>query len=599
MEGEPFNVCGPPDIILSMRFWDSVFPEAMARFEKTFEEPKNRRDIGYSIRGLGNWDQVYRQLESCYTKYMDDTGLGKKVQKGWREFADKIDPIRQAWKLVPDIDYITPIRGTLQFLMDAIKRASDTRQKILHGLDELDSMFIDIELFLIIFPTEPNVREAGTDLVVSALMAVEKLIGFYLKHKGRKALSALFKGDDYEKDVISSLHDITSKSESLRYEATKADMSQSAKNWQIAKQRHKELIEWQAVLKKGQTKIIENQDSHAANLARTFQDGMQTINDNLTGIFANLIMEYERNQEQRAQQLQERNATLEREVSELKYTAQSLQRALTPDPAARDGWCLTPDDIWDMFGSFCFEDRDMQHILDKQETIPSHERAISETLVTNPRFREWMVSPSSSELLVQGDSTSRHQISSQSVFCSTFLQALRANPMFISLVYFCGLHADFDSLYSGPRFMMMSFLAQLVLQWDFDTASRYQPTEFLRDGYGREAEMDDLCDLVSSLIIKLPAETTVFFVIDGINAFERDGFLQDLIDGLACILDLTIDARIRTTVKVLVTSPGRTFEVRGGFHDDAVLVMGSQLGLGREANQRQLQHRVSRVLESN
>lgn len=50
-------------------------------------------------------------------------------------------------------------------------------------------------------------------------------------------MSALFKGEDYEKDVVDSLQDITSKSENLRHEATKADMSQSARNWKLAEQR--------------------------------------------------------------------------------------------------------------------------------------------------------------------------------------------------------------------------------------------------------------------------------------------------------------------------------------------------------------------------
>lgn len=35
-----------------------------------------------------------------------------------------------------------------------------------------------------VFPTDGGVLEAGTDLVVSALAAVEKLIGFYIKSRG-------------------------------------------------------------------------------------------------------------------------------------------------------------------------------------------------------------------------------------------------------------------------------------------------------------------------------------------------------------------------------------------------------------------------------
>lgn len=59
---------------------------------------------------------------------------------------------------------------------------------------------------------------------------------------GRKALSSFFKGEDYEQDVISSLEDITEKSEALRNEATKADMSQSAKNWRLAEQSKRFLL---------------------------------------------------------------------------------------------------------------------------------------------------------------------------------------------------------------------------------------------------------------------------------------------------------------------------------------------------------------------
>ncbi|KAI1458495.1 hypothetical protein F4805DRAFT_466845 [Annulohypoxylon moriforme] len=574
----------PPEIMLSMKFWDNVFPISMSRLEEAFEEPKNRYDSGYSIRGLQNWDQVYQKLEDCFKTYVDDTGLIRKVKKSWRQFADRIGPIQEAWKLVPDIDYLTPIRGTLEFLMDAIKRASETRQQIIRGLDNLDSLFKDIELYLILFPTDKSVQEAGIALVLSALTTVEKLIGFYLKPRGKKAISALFKGDDYEKDVIGSLHDITNKSENLRFEAEKADMRQSTENWRLAKQRHTELINSQQTLLKSQRELIQKHDSHADNLTRAYEAIKSVPNE-----VYNLMREYERNQEQKLQEI------LERKVSEMSNT---IQRALTPDPIPDNRWYITLDDIWEIFSTFYFEDMDMQHTFHKQEDIPRHERAIADSLVTNPRFREWMVSPMSKELLIQGNLTSNRQISSQSIFCSTFLQALRGNSRFISLFYLCGLHSDYEDPYSGPRGMMMSFIAQLVLQWDFDTTGVYQAMDFLWDEYKEEPDMNDLCILVSWLVVQLPADMTVFCIIDGINAYEKVGYLQDLVYGLACILDLTIDTRVSATIKILITSPCRTLEVREGFHDDAVLVMADHLGLSGETSQRLVQHRMSKVFKN-
>lgn len=50
-------------------------------------------------------------------------------------------------------------------------------------------MFRDIELFLVVFPTDQAVLEAGIELVASILVAVEKLIDFYTKSRGESSLS--------------------------------------------------------------------------------------------------------------------------------------------------------------------------------------------------------------------------------------------------------------------------------------------------------------------------------------------------------------------------------------------------------------------------
>lgn len=284
-----------------------------------------------------------------------------------------------------------------------------------------------------------------------------------------------------------------------------------------------------------------------------------------------------------------------RKFSEMNDT---VQCALALDPVALKRCIITLDDIWEIFGALYFEDTDFQRILHKQEKIPAHEKALAESLVTNPRFRQWMISPMSQKLLVQGNLINDRCVSSQSIFCSKFLQLLRGNSRFISLLYFCGLHSEHNDPYSGPRGMMMSFIAQLVLQWDFDTTGIHQAVGFLWDEYCDEPDIKNLCILVSWLVVQLPTDITVFCIMDGINAYEKEGYLPDLVCGLACILDWTIDPRVNATVKVLVTSPCRTLEVREGFHDDAVLVMSDQLGLSGEANQRLLQHRMSRAFRN-
>ncbi|KAI0427785.1 hypothetical protein F5Y09DRAFT_350194 [Xylaria sp. FL1042] len=603
---KPPKTLSPPEIILSMRFWDTVFSDAMKRLQESYEEPKGRRDTVYNIRDLKSWDEVYYQLESCRERYLDDHGWTNKVKRGWRTFSENIGPVQETWNLVPDVDYLTPIRGAVDFLLDAIRRASETRQQILQGLDRLDSMFRDIELFLIVFPTDEPVLQAGTELVVSVLAAVEKLIGFYIKSRGRKALSSLFTGEDYEKDVISSLGDITTKSETLRYEATKADMSQSAKNWRLAETSkiifHLELNprshhdspgheELRRTLSGGHDEILQRQ----ASLKAHSEDTAQKVNS-----VYNLLVEWELVIERNAA-LQKRNEELEKSFSDLRYINVQLQRALTPNmPSISHTDCyVKQDDLWDLFSVFSFEDQDMQYITEKQEQLPFHERAMSENLVSNTRFREWMVFPTSRELLIQGSLTGDRQISTLSVFCSTTITAIRGRPNYISLVHFCGLHADIDyDVDAGPRGMIMSFIAQLLCQWDFDTTFLHGHVDLSWIEYGGDPSKEDLYGLLNWLVRQLPSSQTIFFVIDGAYHYERSDHVGAFIDSVAFILGITLDEGVTATVKVLVTSPCRTAEVREGFHHDAVLLLIEESGVGLDSSYRRFQHQVTRAFET-
>ncbi|KAI0419657.1 hypothetical protein F5X98DRAFT_384420 [Xylaria grammica] len=595
------KMMGPPEIILSMQFWERVFPEAMRRLRMNHEEPEGRRDTLYSIRESETWDEAYDRLETCRTKYLDDKGWTKKVKREWRAFSDNIGPIQEAWKLVPDVDYITPIRGAVEFIFEAIKRASDTRQKVVQGLNKLDSMFRDIELFLIVFPTDEGVLEAGTELVVSVLAAVEKLIGFYIKSRGRKVLSSVFKGQDYEKDVVSSLYDITTKSEALRDEAMKADMSQSAKNWRAAEQRHEEL---RKTLNSGQIEILQRQAGLKADT--------EQIGDGLNSIYS-LLVEYEKNQREhfgsltviRMQTehnaaLQKRNEELERGYSDLKHINHELQRSLTPimGLGSKAEWRTERDDLWAVFRHFIYEDDDMKYIIEKEDRLPSHERAATERLASTPRFRQWMVSPVSKELLIQGNLTGGRQISALSVFCSTFTSTIRQRQKYISLVHFCGLHADlYHDADAGPKGMMMSFIAQLLQQWEFDTSFLHENVDVSWFKCGEDPSTEDLNGLSKWLIRQLPSDQTVFFVIDGVHNYEKDVYIEALISSTASILDTTLDEGVNATVKVLMVSPCRTVEVREGFHHDAIMLLMEEPGTSSDASSRRFAHQFSRALE--
>jgi hypothetical protein len=281
-----------------------------------------------------------------------------------------------------------------------------------------------------------------------------------------------------------------------------------------------------------------------------------------------------------------------------------LRHALTPAPpptmGPRPAWQFTPDDLWDIFADFSIESQDMEHIKEREERISIRQRARTEHLVHARQFREWIVAPSSSKLLIHGDFFGIRHLSALSVFCSTLAQALRARPRFLAAVFFCSLHADFDDPYGGPRSMLMGLVAQLLLQHDFDTARLHDDVDMSWDEHGEQPAVADLCALLAWLVRRLPGEMTLFCIVDGVKAFERDDCCEEFVDALAFILDLTIDETVAPTVKVLVTSPVRTAEVREGFEDDCIIQMATMpiAAWGEDASRRRLNHRLGRELAS-
>ncbi|KAF2246426.1 hypothetical protein BU26DRAFT_566806 [Trematosphaeria pertusa] len=55
-------------------------------------------------------------------------------------------------RVVPNLDYVSPVLNTVQFLLEAAQRASSVRGQILSGFEDLEAIFQDVEFFLATFP---------------------------------------------------------------------------------------------------------------------------------------------------------------------------------------------------------------------------------------------------------------------------------------------------------------------------------------------------------------------------------------------------------------------------------------------------------------
>lgn len=241
---------------------------------------------------------------------------------------------------------------------------------------------------------------------------------------------------------------------------------------------------------------------------------------------------------------------------------------------------------------------DFQHLAERRKVaVPGPEQARAEQLIRTGQVREWLTSPTSSQLLVHGNYDRRAYISGLSLFCMSLAHTLAERaPRFIPLVFFCGLHTEpLSDAHTGGRALIQSFIRQLLSRYDFDGGGIPIAPEALDDV--QSGSVSALCSLFERLVRMLPNGVALFCLVDGVVYYERDEFLDDLGRVLMTILQLSGQEGVQAPVKVLLTSPTRTAVVRQPFPDEMILSMDGMVRADLVASSSRLGRELSSGIE--
>jgi hypothetical protein len=153
---------------------------------------------------------------------------------------------------------------------------------------------------------------------------------------------------------------------------------------------------------------------------------------------------------------------------------------------------------------------------------------------------------------------------------ASFMQSLRTRDRFVSLVFFCGRHVEFEDASVGGAALIASFVAQLLQRHYANAVFSQQDIdlESLRVG-----DRDALCQQFEWLVRQLPRDKTLMCVIDSVDAYETEELEVDMRTVLHHLLGLTRDKSISAVIKVLVTSATGTIGVHEEFQDEDANVL--------------------------
>ncbi|KAF5700197.1 hypothetical protein FGLOB1_10920 [Fusarium globosum] len=487
----------------------------------------------FKIRDKTDCTSVFDQLEKAKDSYSKkDKGFKATFTRVYRKLADNVDPVIGATKFVPNIDYVTPVLGAVQVLLEAAKKAAKVREEALSSFDDIDKVFKQVEGFLHIYKKDKNLEKAAVGLIAAVFHAIECVISFFIKSPGKRVIAVTFNPEGYQQRITESLAAIKTQSENLISEADMSAKYETSNGLHMVLDRmatSQELEEFQHSLK---TSIL--------NLFNEFQNNYR--------------------------------------VSEMERMAYGYSRPCSPiPPMARVdfGQYVNPQDLLDWINICDLRVRDIERINRARHVrVPAIEQAHAQQLVHTAQLKEWLVSPRSSQLLVHGNYDSRRRVSGLTLLCASLADSLGSNSLrCIHLVFYCGLHDNcVEDEHTGGRAIIQSFICQLLCQYDFSTSIS---ADDVRPDLLYRGDIHELCCLFERIVFQLPRSTLLVCLIDGIVYYEREEFKESMADVLVTILRISQEQKTNATVKVLVTSPTRTIQVRQPFPDELILSMES------------------------
>ncbi len=416
-------------------------------------------------------------------------------------------------------------------------------------------MIKKIEYSLGMFPHDVAVRNSAVDLVATLLNAVEKVIRFYEQKVLRKMTAVVFRGEEYQEDVLQSLSDVRNKTRDLSEQVHESYMLYSSQG----------------------SRRIDRVGRDTNNIVRLTDDRTERMENMLTDMHnavLHLLVDHEEEKLRlwkKMQMMEQRNEVL---THSIRSTTPTPMPGMAPwQPQASNIMVInnptTPESLWQLLHmEIELEKVDIEDIADRRESLPWADRGRVGQIVNMNQFKTWMTSPGPSSLLVHGHCMSVGGTSALSLLCSTLTQTLRQRNNFLALTHFCGLHEDVDGQYCGGTALLQSLIAQLLCQQPFDTTGIQYNVDLASAEQGRVAA---LCQLLGWLVNRLPENTTVVCIIDEIAYYERDAAIDDALEVMAYISQIMYDPRLRVTIKVLATSTIAVREMRQFFSEESVM----------------------------
>ena len=241
--------------------------------------------------------------------------------------------------------------------------------------------------------------------------------------------------------------------------------------------------------------------------------------------------------------------------------------------------------------------QDLKRCLSMTTALSLHDQNRVEWMILAPKLRDWLNLPESRTLLLNGNSDANEMFSPTTILSAKLIESLAHVEPIITLHFFCSLHTTSRTdTVANTVGLIKSFVSQLLLRddvpWDLTFLSAAHVANI------RANDIDTICMLFRRLLQQLPEPTFLFWMIDGINFYERSERRVDFLKVVRMLLGIINDCS-HVIIKLLLTCPGISPHVRNLLSKEDVMtvpltVEGSCQGLSERAFRETTGHSLDR-----
>lgn len=113
------NCRRPPSAVETMQFWASIFPEAMTEFKERSPKSLIPETSLYSIRNTKTWEEVRERLLAARKAWEGPKeSVGNYFKRGLQKIGENAEPAKKVLDVVKKIQYLSPVVGSLQIILD-------------------------------------------------------------------------------------------------------------------------------------------------------------------------------------------------------------------------------------------------------------------------------------------------------------------------------------------------------------------------------------------------------------------------------------------------------------------------------------------------